>query len=140
MDYGAAIGRSKDVWLRIALWSRRTPLPSSPRSTTASKPNPRTLKQLQNLPRTPLMNSLPPTQLTASLAPTHLAISNDSAAHRHHAPMRESGGGNGETHFTVQVVSAEFEGKVRLSLSPPSSLSHFLLLEMRFRVPGLKQD
>ena len=36
--------------------------------------------------------------------------------------MRAIGGGGGETHFTVNVVSAEFEGKVRF-LSTPSSYS-----------------
>lgn len=57
-------------------------------------------------------------QLTASLNPTSLTISNDSAAHRHHAPMKAQGGGNGETHFTVQVVSDKFEGVV--SPLPPA--------------------
>ena len=33
--------------------------------------------------------------------------------------MRAIGGGGGETHFTVNVVSAEFEGKVRSPLSLP---------------------
>lgn len=34
---------------------------------------------------------------------------------RHHAAMRAQGGGNGESHFTVEVVSSEFEGKVSIS-------------------------
>ncbi|KZO96556.1 bola-like protein [Calocera viscosa TUFC12733] len=50
-------------------------------------------------------------KLTALLSPTALDIQNDSWKHRHHAPMREIGGGDGETHFAVQVVSPEFEGK-----------------------------
>ncbi|GAA6024444.1 hypothetical protein JCM10207_005765 [Rhodosporidiobolus poonsookiae] len=49
-------------------------------------------------------------KLTAALSPSVLAISNDSHAHRHHAPMRAQGGGSGETHFTVQVVSERFDG------------------------------
>ncbi|ORY43590.1 bola-like protein-domain-containing protein [Leucosporidium creatinivorum] len=49
-------------------------------------------------------------KITAAFNPVHLSISNDSAAHRHHAPMRAQGGGNGETHFTVQLVSERFEG------------------------------
>ncbi|KWU41759.1 bola-like protein [Rhodotorula sp. JG-1b] len=49
-------------------------------------------------------------KLTATLAPSVLEISNDSAAHRHHAPMRAVGGGSGETHFSVHVVSDKFQG------------------------------
>ena len=36
-------------------------------------------------------------QLTMALQPDSLSISNDSWQHRHHAPMRAEGGGNGET-------------------------------------------
>jgi stress-induced morphogen len=36
---------------------------------------------------------------------------------RHHAAMRAQGGGNGESHFTVEVVSSEFEGKVSYGTS-----------------------
>ncbi|KAF9469889.1 bola-like protein-domain-containing protein [Collybia nuda] len=50
-------------------------------------------------------------KLVSLLQPTSLAISNDSWQHRHHAPMREQGGGNGETHFSIQVVSNVFKGK-----------------------------
>jgi len=60
-------------------------------------------------------------QLTAAFSPTSLDISNDSAAHRHHAPMRAAGGGNGESHFSVHVVSDKFEGVVS-GHSPPSQL------------------
>ncbi|KAL7338620.1 bola-like protein-domain-containing protein [Rhodotorula toruloides] len=49
-------------------------------------------------------------KLTTALSPSFLAISNDSHLHRHHAPMKAIGGGGGETHFTVQVVSDKFEG------------------------------
>ncbi|BGP68663.1 hypothetical protein NBRC10513v2_001998 [Rhodotorula toruloides] len=49
-------------------------------------------------------------KLTTALTPSFLAISNDSHLHRHHAPMKAIGGGGGETHFTVQVVSDKFEG------------------------------
>ncbi|BGP23088.1 BolA domain UV induced protein Uvi31 [Rhodotorula toruloides] len=52
-------------------------------------------------------------KLTAALSPCFLAITNDSHLHRHHAPMKVIGGGGGETHFTVQVVSDKFEGLVR---------------------------
>lgn len=36
-------------------------------------------------------------QLTSLLQPSALIITNDSWQHRHHAPMRASGGGSGET-------------------------------------------
>ena len=42
--------------------------------------------------------------------------------------MRAIGGGGGETHFTVNIVSASFEGKVRL-ISLLSS--HLLFLYYR---------
>lgn len=47
----------------------------------------------------------------AKLRPEALTITNDSWQHRHHAAMREDGGGNGETHFTINIVSDEFKGK-----------------------------
>ncbi|KAL1939763.1 hypothetical protein VTO73DRAFT_9463 [Trametes versicolor] len=50
-------------------------------------------------------------KLTELLKPSQLDIKNDSWQHRHHAPMRAEGGGNGETHFSVNVVSDEFQGK-----------------------------
>lgn len=81
-------------------------------------------------------------QLSSLLTPVELTITNDSWQHRHHAPMRAQGGGNGETRrftvpsprlcpllskhllmrrdlpgciladFTVTVVSEVFQGKV----------------------------
>ncbi|RDX55145.1 bola-like protein [Lentinus brumalis] len=50
-------------------------------------------------------------KLTELLRPSQLEITNDSWQHRHHAPMRAAGGGNGETHFSVNVVSEQFQGK-----------------------------
>ncbi|TFK86896.1 bola-like protein [Polyporus arcularius HHB13444] len=50
-------------------------------------------------------------KLTELLRPSQLEITNDSWQHRHHAPMRAAGGGNGETHFSVHVVSGQFQGK-----------------------------
>ncbi|GAA5900687.1 Bol1p [Sporobolomyces salmoneus] len=49
-------------------------------------------------------------KLQEALNPTVLEITNDSSKHRHHAPMRAVGGGDGESHFTVQIVSDKFEG------------------------------
>ncbi|KAI0675329.1 bola-like protein [Trametes maxima] len=50
-------------------------------------------------------------KLTELLRPSQLEITNDSWQHRHHAPMRAEGGGNGETHFSINIVSEEFQGK-----------------------------
>ncbi|KAH9931113.1 bola-like protein [Epithele typhae] len=50
-------------------------------------------------------------KLTELLKPSQLDITNDSWQHRHHAPMRAASGGNGETHFSVHVVSDAFQGK-----------------------------
>ncbi|CAE6512455.1 unnamed protein product [Rhizoctonia solani] len=53
-------------------------------------------------------------KLTKLLKPSSMEITNDSWQHRHHAAMRESGGGDGETHFTVRVVSDSFVGKTTM--------------------------
>jgi BolA protein len=50
------------------------------------------------------------TRLSAALSPTHLAVSNDSAQHRGHA----GDDGSGESHFSVVVESAAFQGKTRV--------------------------
>jgi len=50
-------------------------------------------------------------KLTELLKPSVLNISNDSWQHRHHSAMREQGGGDGETHFSLDIVSEEFQGK-----------------------------
>ncbi|KZV63803.1 bola-like protein [Peniophora sp. CONT] len=50
-------------------------------------------------------------KLTELLKPSALTVTNDSWQHRHHAAMREQGDTNGETHFSVQVVSDAFKGK-----------------------------
>jgi len=50
-------------------------------------------------------------QLIALLNPKVLVVRNDSGKHAHHAAMKESGGGDGETHFTVAVVSETFADK-----------------------------
>ena len=48
--------------------------------------------------------------LTAEFAPTHLVVSNDSARHHGHS----GDDGSGESHFTVEIVSARFAGVSRL--------------------------
>ena len=48
--------------------------------------------------------------LTEALAPRHLAISDDSHRHTGHAGAR-----SGQGHFSVDIVSAAFAGKVPLA-------------------------
>ncbi|KAK6204512.1 bola-like protein-domain-containing protein [Scheffersomyces amazonensis] len=49
-------------------------------------------------------------KLTTNFKPTYLKIANDSHKHSHHAGMR--GASNVvESHFRIEIVSNEFEGK-----------------------------
>jgi len=50
-------------------------------------------------------------KLRTRFAPLRLSIEDDSAKHRGHAGYREGG----ETHFNVEIVSSEFEGKSRVA-------------------------
>jgi BolA protein len=50
-------------------------------------------------------------RLTESLAPSHLAVIDDSEKHRGHAGHD----GSGESHFTVEIVAAAFEGQNRVN-------------------------
>lgn len=50
-------------------------------------------------------------KLNAALAPSRLVITDDSAKHAGHAGAREGG----ESHFTVDIVSAAFAGKSRVA-------------------------
>lgn len=50
-------------------------------------------------------------KIRSALAPTGLIITDDSAKHAGHAGAREGG----ESHFTVEIVSAAFEGKNRVA-------------------------
>ena len=50
-------------------------------------------------------------RLTAALDPAHLAVTDDSAQHAGHAGHDS----RGESHFTVEIVSAAFEGKSRVA-------------------------
>ena len=49
-------------------------------------------------------------KLRTRFAPQRLSIEDESAQHRGHAGFREGG----ESHFRVEIVSAEFEGKTRV--------------------------
>ncbi len=49
-------------------------------------------------------------KLTEALAPERLEVTDDSWRHQGHAGHREGG----ESHFTIEVVSARFAGQSRL--------------------------
>lgn len=50
-------------------------------------------------------------RLTAALAPQRLAVIDDSEKHRGHAGHDA----RGESHFTVEIVAAAFEGQSRVA-------------------------
>ncbi|PAV18850.1 bola [Pyrrhoderma noxium] len=50
-------------------------------------------------------------KLVQALSPTDLLIVNDSWKHKHHKPMIAIDGGNGETHFSITIVSDSFKDK-----------------------------
>lgn len=50
-------------------------------------------------------------KLRSEFAPLRLAIEDESSRHHGHAGWREGG----ETHFRVEIVSAAFEGKSRVT-------------------------
>lgn len=54
-------------------------------------------------------------KLIEAYEPELIRISNDSSKHAHHAPMRAVGGGTGETHFAVAIVSEAFKGKTPIA-------------------------
>ncbi|OWZ64302.1 hypothetical protein AYX15_03944 [Cryptococcus neoformans] len=47
--------------------------------------------------------------------PILLRVYNDSHKHSHHAAMRAQGGGSGETHFAIHLVSESFKGKTAIA-------------------------
>ncbi len=51
------------------------------------------------------------TKLTEALRPVALVVTDDSARHAGHAGARDGG----ESHFTLDIVSAEFVGKSRVA-------------------------
>lgn len=53
-------------------------------------------------------------KLTAELAPSLLVIQDDSARHAGHSGATRDDGSQGETHFTVRIVSKKFEGLSRV--------------------------
>ena len=53
-------------------------------------------------------------KLTAAFAPMALEVHDDSARHAGHAGAVRADGGIGETHFSIRLVSAGFEGLSRV--------------------------
>lgn len=79
------------------------------------------------------------TRLTAALDPTHLEVINDS--HHHAGHMGDDG--TGESHFTVIVESAAFEGQSRVQRQRLVNTAlaellrdHIHALAIRTRAPG----
>ena len=63
--------------------------------------------------KTPKPDSMTDTitaKLTAALSPVHIEVQNDSELHRGHA-----GYSDGESHFSVLIVSSAFAGKNRVA-------------------------
>ncbi|SJX61568.1 uncharacterized protein SRS1_12571 [Sporisorium reilianum f. sp. reilianum] len=61
------------------------------------------------------MESSMRTKLEAEFGPeVEITIRNDSSKHAHHAAMAAQGGGNGETHFYVHVISDKFAGMTQI--------------------------
>ncbi|CDR87147.1 uncharacterized protein SPSC_00273 [Sporisorium scitamineum] len=61
------------------------------------------------------MESSMRTKLEAEFGPqVEINIRNDSSKHAHHAAMAAQGGGNGETHFYVHVISDKFAGMAQI--------------------------
>ena len=55
------------------------------------------------------------TKLESEFGPeVEVNIRNDSSKHAHHAAMAAQGGGNGETHFYVHVISDKFQGMTQI--------------------------
>jgi BolA family transcriptional regulator, general stress-responsive regulator len=53
-------------------------------------------------------------KLTAAFAPSILVIKDDSASHAGHSGATRDDGSQGETHFTVRIVSEQFAGLSRV--------------------------
>ena len=73
-------------------------------------------------------------RLTRALAPVTLAVVDDSEKHRGHAGHDA----RGESHFTVQVVSAAFEGQTRVARQRMVNHALAELLEERVHALAIK--
>ncbi|ODV77821.1 bola-like protein [Suhomyces tanzawaensis NRRL Y-17324] len=71
-------------------------------------------------------------KLVSSLKPSYLKIANDSHKHAHHAGLRGASNVT-ESHFRIEVVSSEFEGKNM----PSRHRVVYQLLDDEFKNKGL---
>ena len=53
-------------------------------------------------------------KLTAAFAPCQVVIQDDSSRHAGHSGATRGDGSQGETHFSVRIVSAQFNGLSRI--------------------------
>lgn len=88
-------------------------LPSASTSAPSSLPG-QTRGYATQAHSSPRMESSMRHKLEAEYGPAEITIRNDSSKHAHHAAMAAQGGGNGETHFFVEVISDKFNGMTQL--------------------------
>ena len=74
------------------------------------------------------------TRLTQKLTPSRLVVSNDSAQHSGHA----GDDGSGESHFTVEIESAVFQGKSRVEMQRMVNRALGDLMEDRVHALAIK--
>lgn len=53
-------------------------------------------------------------KLTSSFAPSEISVTDDSHRHAGHSGATRADGGQGETHFSVRIVSEKFAGLSRV--------------------------
>ncbi len=73
-------------------------------------------------------------RLTEALRPTHLVVRDDSEQHRGHAGHDA----RGESHFTVEIVSAIFEGENRVARQRAVNRALAPLLQDRVHALAIK--
>ena len=74
------------------------------------------------------------TRLAQKLTPSRLVVSNDSAQHSGHA----GDDGSGESHFTVEIESAVFQGKSRVEMQRMVNRALGDLMEDRVHALAIK--
>ena len=74
------------------------------------------------------------TRLSQKLTPSRLVVSNDSAQHSGHA----GDDGSGESHFTVEIESAVFQGKSRVEMQRMVNRALGDLMEDRVHALAIK--
>ena len=75
-------------------------------------------------------------RLRAALAPERLVVTNDSVRHRGHS----GDDGSGESHFTVEIVAAQFEGLSRLERQRAVNAAVGELMQERIHALAIKAE